>query len=220
MSAAGPESNSVRRSGAADASSGSNSCRTIPYANSPSNSPPRAASTPIPAEPAIARASASRRVLPMPGTSLDDGEAAHHRSAPRRPAPSSAATWASRSKSNVASARRKDTSPAPSRPIRRTAQNLQFRGAFWGWPPTRGAPFRVQSPRRDDRVRPRRSRQVEVSHIDDATERARRLGAGVLLAPTCWPGRLAQRRRRARGRRVRVLAAQVPAAHSPTLGRR
>src|SRR5262249_55270939 len=72
------------------------------------NSPPRAASTLIPAEPAIARASMSRRVLPIPA--LPSMTA--NRPPPRRAAsikPCSAATWTSRSSSKPGSTRRNDT---------------------------------------------------------------------------------------------------------------
>ena len=60
-----PRSSSARSAGRRVASSASNSWRTTPNANSPSNSPPRAASTRM-SSPRLLRASASSRVLPIP----------------------------------------------------------------------------------------------------------------------------------------------------------
>ena len=53
---------------------------------------------------------------------------------------------------------------------------------------------------------------VEVPEIAEATDRARMIGASVLLAAARVPGRLAKRRRHARRRPDRVLAAQGPAS--------
>ena len=73
--------------GVADASTGSKSWRTTPKANSCSSSPPRAVSTVRPARAAAARASARRRVLPMPARALDRDRAGRRRRA-------AASTWA------------------------------------------------------------------------------------------------------------------------------
>jgi hypothetical protein len=67
---------SARSSAEARASSGSNSWRTTPKANSCSSSPARAASTSRPAVRAAARATPTRRVLPMPAGAF------HHQQPP------------------------------------------------------------------------------------------------------------------------------------------
>ena len=75
LNSAAPANNSARNSGvAAAASDASNSCRTIPNANSPSSSPPRALSTSKPAACGKRARLREQPRLPDPGAALDD----HH----------------------------------------------------------------------------------------------------------------------------------------------
>ena len=104
----------------------------------------------IPAEPAIARASASRRVLPMPALpSMTTNRPPPVRAAPANA--SSAATWASRSRSSLPP-EGNTLAGAIRNSIPQDPQNHRFRDAFGGLAPTRGGFARVQSLRRDDRV--------------------------------------------------------------------
>jgi hypothetical protein len=67
---------------------------------------------------------------------------------------------------------------------------------------------------------PRRSRQVEVSHIAEVTERARRFGAGVLLAPREGPAGWRSVVAVAQGGALAFWQSKTPAAHSSDLGLR
>jgi hypothetical protein len=67
---------------------------------------------------------------------------------------------------------------------------------------------------------PRRSREVEVSHIDDATERARRFRAGVLLAPRAGPAGWRSVVAVPEDGEFAFSQSKSPAAHSPTFGLR
>ena len=90
---AAPASNSARSSGVAAASGASNSCRTIPNANCPSSSPPRAVSTSNSAACGERARLGQQPRLPDPGAALDDNQPtvarlrAHRASPPARPAP-------------------------------------------------------------------------------------------------------------------------------------
>src|SRR4051794_31627475 len=77
------------------ATSGSNSCRTTPYARSPSSSPPRAPATESSA-PAASRAASSSRVLPMPA-----GPSTINAPLPRRRSPAIRESSCSRSRSSA-----------------------------------------------------------------------------------------------------------------------
>jgi hypothetical protein len=67
---------------------------------------------------------------------------------------------------------------------------------------------------------PRRSRQVEVSHIDNATERApdsaRAFSSAHVLAPAGWRSVVAV----PEGGEFAFSQSKSPAAHSPTFGLR